>query len=401
MAVFDKKNIEVSDKTALEKPLIMLVDDEIENLNVLKALLESHYQIITGLNGKEALSLIDNMVDPQQIQLIISDQRMPHLTGTAFFEKIIDRMPDTIRIILTGYSDIDAIMDAINKAKIYKFITKPFEPPELLMTVKRGIEAFEMGRQLAEYTRHLEQKVAERTKELEEKNHALNLALEEVEKASLTDPLTGAHNRRFVMKFMPQELAKIHRDYHDANGSDHSDVGFLLLDLDHFKQVNDSYGHDAGDLVLKQVVDILTDVCRQTDWIVRWGGEEFLIVSRFSDREEIQFLAERIRQRISEHPFDVGQGQTISCSCSIGVTAYPLSIHMPSALSWQNTLNLADLALYRAKQSGRDTWIYLQNNCNEDPKVVYSNALKDLKGCIVNKSLTYVSSKNSPDIIWN
>ena len=156
MSVFSMKNIDQDNNKDADKPLVMLVDDEIENINVLRQLLESHFQIITGLNGAEALKLIDNMVDPKQIQLIISDQRMPKVTGVEFLEQIVDKMPDTIRIILTGYSDTQVIIDAINKAKLYKFMTKPFDPVELSLTVQRGVEAFQMRRELIEYSTNLE-----------------------------------------------------------------------------------------------------------------------------------------------------------------------------------------------------------------------------------------------------
>ena len=89
---FSMKNIDQDTNKNAEKPLVMLVDDEIENINVLRQLLESHFQIITGLNGAEALKLIDNMVDPKQIQLIISDQRMPKVTGVEFLEQIVDKI---------------------------------------------------------------------------------------------------------------------------------------------------------------------------------------------------------------------------------------------------------------------------------------------------------------------
>lgn len=387
MTLFDTTNLEEKKDTEEDKPLVMLVDDEVENLSVLKALLDSKYQIITGLNGEEALSMIENMRDPERIQLIISDQRMPKLTGTRFFEKILDRMPHTIRIILTGYSDMDAIMDAINKAQIYKFVTKPFEPPELLLTVKRGIEVYQMRQELEAYTHQLEQMVADRTQELEEKNERLAAAMQDLEQASLTDMLTGAHNRRFMMKFMPQELAQVHRNYHDAENGEPRDLGFLLMDIDHFKKVNDTYGHEAGDLVLKQFVSALKDVCREMDWIVRWGGEEFLIVSRFTGRDQLQTLAERIRKHVEHRDFDIGDGRSISITCSIGLSAYPLSTTSPSALSWENTVNLADLALYRAKNEGRNTWIYLQNNQEGDPNLVYDRARKGLTDCISDGTL--------------
>lgn len=140
MSVFNVNNIPKTTQPKRDKPLIMLIDDEIENLNVLHRLFNKDYQIITCLGGDEALETINNMTDPQTIQLIISDQRMPKMSGISFFESIIDKMPHTVRIILTGCSDRKAIIDAINKARLYKFITKPFNPAELSRLIQKGIQ---------------------------------------------------------------------------------------------------------------------------------------------------------------------------------------------------------------------------------------------------------------------
>ena len=249
MSVFDINNLPKKSSDELDKPLIMLVDDEVENINVLRQLLEDNFQIITGLNGAEAIELIDNMVDPTKVQLIITDQRMPKVTGVEFLEKIVDRMPDTIRIILTGYSDTQVIIDAINKAKLYKFMTKPFDPVELSLTVKRGVEAYQMRQALVNYAANLEQLVEERTEELNEKNDELNKALSSLEELSMSDQLTGVHNRHFLKKFMQQALAKLKRE-HASNINE--GLGLLMIDIDFFKKVNDNYGHDAGDKVLVQ-----------------------------------------------------------------------------------------------------------------------------------------------------
>ncbi len=359
MSVFNIKNLPKNTNNESDKPLIMLVDDEVENINVLRQLLEAHFQIITGLNGAEAIDLIDNMVDPTKIQLIITDQRMPIVTGVEFLEKIVDRMPDTIRIILTGYSDTQVIIDAINKAKLYKFMTKPFDPVELSMTVKRGVEAYQMRKALIDYATNLEQLVEERTEELNEKNEALNQALNSLEKLSMSDQLTGAHNRHFLKKFMPQELAKLKRAHVD---NPEESIGFLMIDIDFFKKVNDTYGHDAGDKVLVQFTKILAQSCRESDWLIRWGGEEFVIIARGQSIEGLEQLAERIRSHVEIHLFDLGCQQTINCSCSIGITCFPFLKNHFETLTWEQTLNFTDLALYLAKNNGRNTWVSLIEN---------------------------------------
>ncbi|WP_019026819.1 diguanylate cyclase [Colwellia piezophila] len=394
MSVFNIKNLPKNSDIESHKPLIMLVDDEIENINVLRQLLEENFQIITGLNGAEAIDLIDNMVDPTKIQLIITDQRMPIVTGVEFLEKIVDRMPDTIRIILTGYSDTQVIIDAINKAKLYKFMTKPFDPVELSMTVKRGVEAYQMRKALIDYAANLEQLVEERTEKLNEKNEALNQALNSLEQLSMSDQLTGVHNRHFLDKFMPQELSKLKRS--QADNSDES-IGFLMIDIDLFKKVNDSYGHDAGDKVLVQFTKILGRSCRESDWLIRWGGEEFVIVARGQSIEGLEQLAERIRIHVEIHLFDLGCQQTINCSCSIGITCFPFLKNHFDSLTWEQTLNFADLALYLAKNNGRNTWVSLiENASNIDNqltsnhgKIFYERVMTNLVDLIEQKQVLY------------
>lgn len=392
MSVFDINNLPKKSNDDPDKPLIMLVDDEVENINVLRQLLETHFQIITGLNGAEALELIDNMLDPTEIQLIITDQRMPIMTGVEFLEKIVDRMPDTIRIILTGYSDTQVIIDAINKAKLYKFMTKPFDPVELSMTVKRGVEAYQMRQALVNYAANLEKLVEERTEELNEKNEALNKALDSLEQLSLSDQLTGAHNRHFLKRFMPQELAKLKRD-HASNTNEK--VGFMMVDIDLFKKVNDTYGHDAGDKVLVQFTKVLNEICRESDWLVRWGGEEFVIVARGQSIEGLEQLAERIRSEVELSSFDVGSQKTIKCSCSIGITNFPFLRNSFETLTWEQTLNFADLALYLAKNNGRNTWVSIIENTNTDNselikmKNFYDNVMNNLVDLIEQNKVLY------------
>ena len=391
MSVFDINNLTEEQQDEAEKPLVMLVDDEIENINVLRQLLESKFRIISGLNGKEALKLIDNMDDPEQIQLIISDQRMPEITGVEFLEQIVERMPDTIRIILTGYSDTQVIIDSINKAKLYKFMTKPFDPVELSLTVQRGVEAFQMRQQLVEYTLKLEEIVIKRTAELNHKNEELTAALANLELLSLTDQLTGVHNRHFLSELLPKELAKMKRDM--ANEPKRQKMlGLIMLDIDLFKQVNDRFGHDAGDKVLIRFALVLEETCRESDWVVRWGGEEFVIVTRGLSIEGLQHLAERVRKNVELETFDLGCNNTTSITCSLGLTSIPFIAKHHDALTWEQTLNLADLALYIAKRNGRNTWVSLFENNIKQFDHFYEDAMTNLKALIENGGISY----NSP-----
>jgi diguanylate cyclase (GGDEF)-like protein len=387
MPVFNMENITKDTKDGSEKPLVMLVDDEVENINVLRQLLESNFQIITGFNGAEALKIIDNMIDPKQIQLIISDQRMPKMTGVEFLEQIVDRMPDTIRIILTGYSDTQVIIDAINKAKLYKFMTKPFDPVELSLTVQRGVEAYQMRKELIEYSTNLEEIVKKRTMELNSKNEELSEALNALEKQSLTDQLTDIHNRHFLTKFMPQEVARLNRIFEQKN-EELEQVSMMMVDIDFFKKINDDFSHDAGDKVLVKFAHILVQTCRESDWVIRWGGEEFVIIARSLPKKDAENLAERICQNIAKTQFDIGLEKTISITCSIGIASFPFIAKSHKLLTWQQTLNFADTALYIAKNNGRNAWVSLSEDKGEQTENLYKNIMEDIRRCFERGDIT-------------
>lgn len=174
--LFDKTKLKKSkeeDETVKKKHIIMIVDDEVNQLKSLSSLLSGEYDVITARSGNEALRIIQQMKRPQDISLIISDQRMPGLTGVQFFEKVIPIIPKTIRIMLTAYSDPPAFMDSINKAKIHELIKKSFDPEGFLRSVKKAIETAEQQKNKDEENRMLKKRVEELTKKLSEKEKKL------------------------------------------------------------------------------------------------------------------------------------------------------------------------------------------------------------------------------------
>lgn len=130
-----------------------------------------------------------------------------------------------------------------------------------------------------------------------------------------------------------------------------------MLDLDHFKLVNDTYGHAAGDCVLKQLADVLAGTVRKSDVLVRWGGEEFVLVARMRQREHACVLAENLRHQIETADFRLPDGSILRRTCSIGFCSLPFFLDRPRQLSWEQALGLADAALYVAKQEGRNRWV--------------------------------------------
>lgn len=201
----------------------------------------------------------------------------------------------------------------------------------------------------------LEALVGARTVALEQANAAL-------QEASMVDPLTGLKNRRFLGLSMPDELARVSRQYRAADherASINKTLLFYMVDIDHFKSVNDTYGHAAGDLVLQHCSSALRKACRDADFVVRWGGEEFLIVARNSDRSYAELLANNLRKAVSELRIDVGNGVILQKTCSIGFAAFPAIESAPQAHPWEAVVKMADQCLYAAKLSGRDAWVGL------------------------------------------
>jgi diguanylate cyclase (GGDEF)-like protein len=212
----------------------------------------------------------------------------------------------------------------------------------------------------AAYTRRLEAEVEARTHELAERNSQLEEANAKLLETSLTDSLTGLRNRRFLFEEVAKDFALAARSLMGRNApGEVVKLLFMMIDLDGFKPINDTLGHAAGDRVLLQVRDLLQRACRGSDIVIRWGGDEFLIVGRSEHLAGVEVFPERIRRTVETAVFDVGQGQTARLSCSIGFTSYPMGGADPQQLTLENMVTLADRALYMAKRSGRNGWVGL------------------------------------------
>lgn len=199
--------------------------------------------------------------------------------------------------------------------------------------------------------RRLEQAVAERSAELERLN-------QELREASLTDPLTGTRNRRFFQVTIEGDTRQAIRSYlmdKGSGGARNRDLIFYIVDADLFKEVNDVYGHAAGDELLGEMTRRIQSAIRMSDVLVRWGGEEFLVVSRYTERSEATTLASRILHMVGNEPFHLKHaGTPVRRTCSIGWAAFPWFCAAPDAVDYEAVVELADQALYAAKQAGRN-----------------------------------------------
>jgi diguanylate cyclase (GGDEF)-like protein len=194
------------------------------------------------------------------------------------------------------------------------------------------------------------------------KHYRLNQELKRsnnvLEEASLTDPLTGVRNRRYFSATIEGDVSQSLRSYADSHDPRTRDLLFYLIDADNFKEINDWYGHDAGDRVLVEMARRISSSIRHSDVLVRWGGEEFLIVSRYTDRREAEILASRVLTAVGSTPFVLNSpDETIYRTCSMGWAAFPWLPGDPEAVDYEEILTLADRGLNQAKRSGKNTAI--------------------------------------------
>lgn len=217
-------------------------------------------------------------------------------------------------------------------------------------------------RRLQAHNLALEATVNQRTVELASKHQELEKAYESLAEISVTDQLTGLKNRHFLTMHLDADAERAQRQYADwrrAGGPrpSQADLVFFLVDLDWFKTINDRYGHTVGDRVLVRIGEVLTREFREADFVVRWGGEEFLAVARFVDRDQAPAMAERVRGAIAAERFEVDETTTLELTCSIGFACYPFLPEQPERLNWMQVVDIADCCMYVAKRERRNHWV--------------------------------------------
>lgn len=249
----------------------------------------------------------------------------------------------------------------------------------------------------------LERRVDQRTQELAQKNTELVEAYRVLEEISLTDQLTGLKNRRFLIQYLEDEIQLSLRKYtKSANKIDKitedADLIFILIDLDHFKSVNDTYGHDAGDKVLTLIPEVIMPIFRESDFFIRWGGEEFLVVARHTNREMAPVLADRLREAFAKNQFELPDGQKIRRTASIGYACFPFDLHAIKKIKWGEVVKLADHALYAAKHGGRNNWVGIEAGINNEA-IDVDKITSDTKNQIEDKVIEVKSGKEA-NLVW-
>lgn len=205
----------------------------------------------------------------------------------------------------------------------------------------------------AAYARRLKEEVDVRTRELAERNRDMERANQQLHEASVSDSLTGLGNRRCLQDAIAALLAK---PVAAAGAASRPRFVLMVIDLDYLKPINDEYGHAGGDALLVQFADTLRRVFRHADLIVRWGGDEFVVLCLDADLTAASAQAERVRSFVAKQIFRVGGGNVARTSCSIGFATVPFIPGNPQLLDWEHSLSIADIALYEAKRE-RNTWV--------------------------------------------
>ncbi len=346
-------------ETQKRRHTLLLVDDEQENLDLLRRVFRGDYELHFANSGTQALEILQSSA----IDLLLTDFKMPGMNGVELMEQARKRNPLVIRIVLTGYSDPQDIIDAINRGEAHRYLTKPYNPAELKLAVAQALESYELqrerarmidelalqnaallqkGEELRRLNEELERRVAERTQELAASNSRLEDALAQVTLLARTDALTGVWNRRYFFEMAGRELERA-----DRYGGP---MALLMIDLDHFKAFNDHFGHQAGDQALMRLARVLQDSLRSIDLCGRYGGEEFVIMLPQTDKKGSALVASRLIEKVADISLDgvVGAGKK-RLTCSIGVAMYP-----DDGKRLQDLVAAADAALYKAKGAGRN-----------------------------------------------
>jgi len=326
---------------------ILVVDDEPHILATLASLLSPEFEVLTADTPAAAQAVFER----HRVDLVLTDQRMPGMTGVRLLEWVRQHSPATMRLLMTGYAELEEAVDAINRGGVFRYLIKPWKVETLLDTLRSAAKTFILeheNKQLMEELRQLNeqlvQRVQARTRELEEAYHELEQKNKMLEKLALTDALTGLPNRRAMDRLAERELRR--RERHPGPIS----VG--LIDVDHFKNINSQYLLPGGDKVLVDLARCLSGSLRTIDFLGRIGGEEFLVIAPETDTEGADTLGERIRTTVEKNKF-LYKDNIIPVTVSLGFAVAAAG----ASAEYEQMKLLAAAALAEAKLKGRNRCI--------------------------------------------
>ncbi|RWX47966.1 diguanylate cyclase (GGDEF) domain-containing protein [Candidatus Electrothrix marina] len=324
---------------------ILIVDDKINNLIALEdAFSDIDAVFIKATSGNDAL----REVLKHDFALAILDVQMPEMDGYELAQLIRNRKQTSklpIIFLSAIYSDDFHVFKGYDSGAV-DFITKPFLPEILAGKIRFFIEIYLQKIRLKETIHELQ-----RTKQLVlEQNRQLK-------RLSTHDDLTGLYNRRHLVVSLEQEFSRCRR-----HGTE---LSLVMLDLDHFKNINDNFGHEFGDYVLKEFSALLRETVRKSDLVFRFGGEEFIVLLPQTAADGAAGTAEKIRQKCAERLIDDGE-YAVKITVSIGVTSYNKELHRSAGCM----ISFADEALYKAKEGGRNRVVVYQGKGSRREKEI-------------------------------
>ncbi len=325
----------------MDKANVLFVDDEHFTLAAITRLLyKQTYNRYFATSGQEALEIMA----AQPIHVIVSDMRMPGIDGLKLLALVKDQYPDTIRLVLSAYSQTSMLLPCINTGEIFRFITKPLDVDELKTAIDDAIELYTIGAGRGELLTTLKKENIVLAQALEEKR----LIEEQLQALSVIDEVTGLYNRRQFSFSLRQELNQSLRYQ--------TDFSCLMIDIDHFKNVNDTFGHGFGDFVLKTFSKRLKQLIRETDIAFRYGGDEFFVLLPNTSIHEAIILGQRIVEMCHNIPYTHNNVQHVN-TVSVGVNSY--AVCKPEQP--EDLVESVDKLLYTSKQTGRDCLVSALN----------------------------------------
>ena len=306
---------------------VLVIDDDTSILGVIAEVLrDDGYAVTTATSGEEAIDLLNG--DP--FALVMSDIRLPGINGVAVLEHVKKSSPRTNVIMITSHASLETSIDAI-KHGAYDYLLKPFEDLSLISSAaKRAVDAFNLESDRSRLIRSLKLS----NKELARVNRVLH-------GLAIRDGLTDLFNHRYINEILEKHVAKAFIET--------ADLSLIFVDVDNFKVFNDKYGHQSGDVILRELSSLMRENVRKKDIVARWGGEEFVVVCPDTDDKTAARLAESLRCTIVEHIFmkDILESQ-IKITISAGVAS------IAKQKSKSALVEAADAALYEAKDKGRN-----------------------------------------------
>ncbi len=306
---------------------VLVVDDDPCDRKLTARILErAGYEVVTAENGARGL----RMLAEQDIQIVVSDWLMPTMNGLEFCETVrsIESVGFVYFIMVTGQGERERLSEAFD-AGADDYLIKPYDSAEFLARVRAGGRIVE-----------LESRINQQRRDLCKANAEMSMLNGKLQELATTDAMTGLMNRRRAMEKL-DELFGIAARYKLP-------LSCIMFDIDHFKGFNDTYGHAAGDAVLKVVAKTAADALRSTDVAARIGGEEFLIIAPNTKESDAESVAERLRKSIESLAVQYEE-HTLRVNISLGVAG--LSTGVQGA---EHLVKLADDALYEAKNGGRN-----------------------------------------------